>query len=116
MPQLNNLFRFDRAITTREVLPFTLTFTNIPVQSGNTVSIARRIDYTLYSTYQTGDTSTYEDISSKTSVSDNVVTVTNIWASDTPTAGQYVVKVVLQDNTGTVSDEEMNVYIKVLKS
>lgn len=116
MPQAISKFDFDRAITTREVLPFTLTFTNIPSQSGNTVSIARRIDWTQYDEYLDGDTATYEDISSKTTVSLNVVTVTNIWASDTPAAGQYLIKVVLQDNTGTVSDEEMNVYIKVIES
>lgn len=116
MPQLISKFEFDRPITIREVLPFTLTFTNIPSQSGNTVSIARRIDYADYTNYLAGDTSTFEDISANTSVSLNVVTVTDIWDSDTPAAGQYVIKVVLQDNTGTVSDEEINVYIKVLAS
>jgi len=45
-----------------------------------------------------------------------VVTVTDIWDSDTPAAGQYIIKVVLQDNTGTVADEEMNIYIKVIAS
>jgi len=116
MPQVISKFDFDRAITTREVLPFSLTFTNIPVQSGNTVSIARRIDWDQYSEYLDGDASTFEDISTNTSVSTNVVTVTDIWDSDTPAAGNYIIKVVLQDNTGTVSDEEMNVYIKVIAS
>ena len=116
MPQLISRFDFDRAITTREVLPFTLTFTNIPSQAGNTVTIARRIDYSDYTNYLAGVASTFEDISSKTSVSLNVVTVTNIWAAATPAAGQYAIKVVLHDATGTVSDEEMNVYIKVIAS
>lgn len=116
MPQLISLFSFDRAITTNEVLPFTLTFTNIPSQSGNTVVLARRIDYDSYTNYQAGVTSTYESISGNTSVSLNVVTVTDIWDADTPAAGSYVIKVVLKDNTGTVSDEEMNVFIRVVKA
>ena len=114
MPQLASVFEFDRPITIHETHPFTLTFTNIPVQSGNTVTIARRINYSSYTDYLAGVATTYEDISSKTSVSDNVVTVTDIWSSDTPVEGNYVVKVVLQDNTGTVSDEEANVKIRVL--
>jgi len=115
MPQLISLFPFDRAITTNETHPFTLTFTNIPSQAGNTVTLARRIDYDDYTNYQAGVASTYEDISSKTSVSLNVVTVTDIWDADTPAAGSYVVKGVLHDPTGTVSDEEMNVRIEVVK-
>src|SRR3990167_11470098 len=107
MPQLISLFSFDRAITTNETHPFTLTFTNIPSQAGNTVTLARRIDYDDYTNYQAGVTSTYEDISSKTSVSLNVVTVTDIFSSDTPAAGNYVIKVVLNDPTGTVSYEEI---------
>ena len=114
MPQLINQFEFDRPITIHEVHPFSVTFTQIPVQSGNTVVIARRINYSSYTDYLAGVATTYEDISSKTSVSDNVVTVTDIWSSDTPVEGNYVVKVVLQDNTGTVSDEEANVKIRVL--
>lgn len=114
MSQVISLFEFDRPITEHEVLPFSLTFTNIPSQSGNTVSLARRIDWSQYDEYLDGDTSTYEDISGNTSVSTNVVTVTDIWDADTPAAGTYIIKVVLQDNTGTVSDEEMNVKIKVI--
>lgn len=114
MPQLISVFEFDRPITIHETHPFSLTFTNIPSQSGNTVVIARRINFSSYSDYLSGVASTYEDISSKTSVSLNVVTVTDIFSSDTPVEGNYVIKVVLRDNTGTVSDEEMNVRIKVL--
>jgi len=62
MPQVISKFEFDRPITTREVLPFTLTFTNIPSQASNTVSIARRVDYSDYTNYLAGDTSTFEDI------------------------------------------------------
>ena len=116
MPQLVSLFNFDRAITTNEVHPFTLTFTNIPSQSGNTVSMARRIDYDDYTNYQAGVATTYEDISANTDVTLNVVTIQDIWDADTPAAGNYVIKVVLHDPTGTVSDEEMNVFIKVLKA
>lgn len=114
MPQLISQFEFDRPITIHETHPFTLTFTNIPSQAGNTVTLARRIDYSNYTNYLSGVASTYEDISSKTSVSLNVVTVTDIFASDTPVEGNYVIKVVLNDSTGTVSDEEMNIRIRVL--
>ena len=113
--QLVNLFNFDRTISTNEVLPFNMTFTNIPSQSGNTVTLARRIDYSLYADYQAGITTTYENISTNTVVALNVVTVTDIWDVDTPAAGNYVIKVVLKDNTGTVSDEEMNIFIRVVK-
>jgi len=116
MASLVNKFDFSRTISTREVLPFNLTFTNIPSQAGNTVTIARRVNWAQYDNYLAGDATTYEDISTNTSVSTNIVTVTDIWDADTPAAGQYVIKVVLHDPTGTVSDEEMNVYIKVIAS
>ena len=96
-------------IGVEEVIPITLTFEEIPVQSGNTVDECKRFDLS-------DSTDTGTDISDNASVvtGTNQMLITNIWLdADTPAAGKYRIQARMKDNTGTVIEQEANLIVKV---
>ena len=96
-------------IGVEEIVPITITFEEIPVQSGNTVDECKRFD--LSDPADTG-----VDISSNASVisGTNQMVVSNIWLdTDTPAVGKYRLQARMRDGTGTVQEQEANIIIKV---
>lgn len=95
-------------ISVEEIEPYTITFQRIPVQAGNTITKAVRIDRMV-----AGDSGV--DISTLVEIDDNKALVRNIFLPDeTPTAGNYCIKVVMMDPISVVVKDEHNTYIQVL--
>lgn len=102
-----NVWRLG-TISVDEVIPFTIEFSNIPTQVGNELVKALRFDRAV-------STDTGVDIAANCTVEANKVLVSNIWLADeTPTVGNYKVKLVLKDSVDLVVKEELNAYIQVV--
>lgn len=96
-------------IGVEEIIPITVTFDEIPVQSGNLVDECRRFDMS-----DSSDTGT--DISANASVVSgmNQAVISNIWlVGETPAVGKYRVQIRMRDETGTVIEQEGNIIVKV---
>ncbi len=106
MPGLINLLQWGKQ-SSREIVVRTVTMEEIPSGGTNTVNSALR-----FNRANSADTGT--DISSKVSISGNIVTVSNIWtASETAAEGSYKVRVVVRDASATERRQEFNAYVDV---